>query len=304
LQTDCADVVDVRHLAKRYGDVVALQDLTVRVSRGEIFGFLGQNGAGKTTAVKMLLGLTRPTSGSGWVMGEPLGSRGARARIGYLPELFRYQPWLSANDVLHFHASLLGIRKTKARSMVADVIEMVGLRDAADRRVGGYSKGMQQRVGLGVSLLGEPALVFLDEPTSALDPNGRRDVRELLRALRARGTSVFLNSHLLSEVEQVCDRVAIVRAGCVVAQGTIGELLGSAHAVRIRASASNGVSLRVVLAPYGEVTEDGAGALTVRGPGERETPAIVAALVAAGAQVYRVEPVVATLEERFLEMTR
>lgn len=299
LQTDCADVIDARRLAKSYGEVVALQDLTVRVARGEIFGFLGQNGAGKTTAVKILLGLTRPTSGEASVLGRPLGSREARAGIGYLPELFRYQPWLSAREVLRFHASLLRI---PARG-VDEILDMVGIAYAASRRVGSYSKGMQQRLGLGVALLGKPELVVLDEPTSALDPNGRADVRELLRALKQRGTSVFLNSHLLSEVEQVCDRVAIVRGGRVVAQGTLAQLLGSAHGVRVRAVA-NGRPLTDVLSRFGALRTEPDGAITVDGAAEDAAPQIVAALVAADARVYGIELVTATLEERFLEMTR
>lgn len=295
------DVIDVRHLAKRYGDVVALRDLSVRVARGEVFGFLGQNGAGKTSAIKMLLGLIRPTAGEGTVMGRALGSRGARSAIGYLPELFRYQPWLSAREVLRFHASLLGIKKP--RSSIEDVLETVGIADAASRRVGTYSKGMQQRLGLAVAILGDPRLVFLDEPTSALDPNGRADVRALLRSLKARGISVFLNSHLLSEVEQICDRVAIVRKGTIVAEGTIATLLGTTRALKIRATA-NGTPLHDVLERFGTLVDDETGAVTIDGAGEEDAPRIVAALVAAGAGVRSVEPVLATLEERFLEMTR
>ena len=295
------DVIDVRHLVKRYGDVVALRDLSVRVARGEIFGFLGQNGAGKTSAIKMLLGLIRPTAGDGTVMQRRLGSRSARSAIGYLPELFRYQPWLSAREVLRFHASLLGLR-APART-IDDVIETVGIAHAASRRVGTYSKGMQQRLGLAVAILGDPQLVFLDEPTSALDPNGRADVRALLRSLKSRGISVFLNSHLLSEVEQVCDRVAIVRKGTIVAEGSIAALLGSSRAVRIRAT-PNGTPLRDVLDRFGTLAVDETGAVTIDGAGEDDAPRIVAALVASGAGVYSIEPVLATLEERFLEMTR
>jgi len=300
---DYANVVDVRHLAKQYGEVTALHDLTVRVSSGEIFGFLGQNGAGKTTAVKLLLGLTRPTAGDGTVMGRPLGALEARRHIGYLPELFRYQPWLSAREVLMSHAALLHMPRAIAKRSIDELLEIVGLSHAADRRVGTFSKGMQQRTGLAVAMLGEPKLIFLDEPTSALDPNGRADVRQILRELKTRGTSVFLNSHLLSEVEQVCDRVAIVRGGRVVAEGTLSEILGSAHAVRVRATA-NGTPLPEVLARFGEVVPGADGFFIINGAGEEQTPGIVSALVSANASVYEVEPLTATLEERFLEMTR
>ena len=180
------------------------------------------------------------------------------------------------------------------------MLEIVGLTARCSDRVAGYSKGMQQRLGLGVALLGEPEVVFLDEPTSALDPVGRRDVRDLLRTLASRGTTVFLNSHLLTEVEQVCDRVAIVRAGRVVATGTPTEIAGAQLGVRVRAIA-NGVTLAQSLAPFGEVIAEEGGAF-VRGVGNDRVPDVVAALVASGARVYAVSPVSQSLEERFLEM--
>src|SRR5579872_6594227 len=199
------------------------------VPRGEVFGFLGPNGAGKTTAVKVLLGLLAPSSGEGWLLGHPIGDLSTRRRIGYLPELFRYQTWLSAREVLTLHCELAPLPRGKWQSAIAESLETVGLTDRADDRVGTFSKGMQQRLGLGAALLGSPELVFLDEPTSALDPVGRHDVRTIIRELADRGTAVFLNSHLLSEVEQVCDRVAVVDHGRVIATGTMRDLLtGSA----------------------------------------------------------------------------
>lgn len=301
MHADSSSAIDVRGLAKSYGDVTALADLTLQVRRGEIFGFLGPNGAGKTTAVKLLLGLSRPTGGGGTVLGRPLGDRGARRKLGYLPELFRYQDWLSAREVLAFHARLAGIASAAHGSEIVRVLEIVGLTERADDRVGTFSKGMQQRLGLAVALLDGPALVFLDEPTSALDPIGRRDVRRILRELQARGTTVFLNSHLLSEVELVCDRVAIVSRGRVVAQGSIAEIVGAGRAVRVRASA-NGTPLEAILAPFGSVARDG-DAVRVDGVDRESIPQLVAALVAADARVYEVEPLAATLEERFLQMT-
>ena len=297
---DCDNVVDVRGLAKRYGRVQALADLTLRVRRGEIFGFLGPNGAGKTTSVKLLVGLTHPTSGAGRVLGYELGDRRARARLGYLPELFRYPEWLSAREVLQFHQRICG-SESGSRS-VSDALETVGLSARAGDRVASFSKGMQQRLGLAVALLGRPDLVVLDEPTSALDPSGRLEVREILRALRANGTAVFLNSHLLTEVEQVCDRIAVITRGRIVAQGRVAEILGSEHAVRVRARA-NGVPLARVLEQFGRVECDATGAL-VEGVAEERIPAMVAALVEADAAVFAVERITPTLEERFLELTR
>src|SRR4051812_49264158 len=191
------------------------------VPRGEAFGFLGPNGAGKTTAVKLLLGLTRPTSGEAWLLGRPLGDRAARRHVGYLPELFRFQPWLSAREVLGLHCELLGLPRSTWKEQIDVALRTVGLAERDRDRVRSFSKGMQQRLGIGTALLGSPQLVLLDEPTSALDPVGRHDVREIIRGLRERGTAVFLNSHLLTEVEMVCDRVAMVEHGRVIATGTL-----------------------------------------------------------------------------------
>ena len=292
--------IDVAGIAKRFGDTVAVADLSLQVERGSIFGFLGPNGAGKTTSVKVLLGLVRPSEGHGTVLGAPIGDRKARARIGYLPELFRYQEWLTGREVLTFHAGLAGVARPARAGDVDRVLQLAGLGERGNDRVGAYSKGMQQRLGLAAAMLGEPDLVFLDEPASALDPVGRRDVRDLLRALSARGTTVFLNSHLLTEVEQVCDRVAIVRAGRVVASGTPAEIAGAQLGVRVRAT-SNGVSLEQALAPFGEVVVEEGGAF-VRGVADARVPDVVAALVASGARVYGVSPVSQSLEDRFLEM--
>lgn len=295
----CDNAIDVRGLTKRYGRVRALEDLTLRVQRGEVFGFLGPNGAGKTTSVKMLVGLTRASSGSGTVLGLPLGNRRARTSLGYLPELFRYPDWLCAREVMLFHARLCGRRI--APGEIEQTLNLVGLQARADDRVGTFSKGMQQRLGLGVALLGHPDLVVLDEPTSALDPAGRLEVREILHRLRAQGTTVFLNSHLLTEVEHVCDRVAIVSKGRVVAQGRIPEILGAQSAVRVRAQA-DGVPVLPLLARFGEVREDG-GSFLITGVDAAQVPQIARTLVDAGAAIYAIEPLHATLEERFLELT-
>jgi ABC-2 type transport system ATP-binding protein len=297
---DCTDVIDVRRLSKRYGNVQALTDLTLQVRRGEIFGFLGPNGAGKTTSVKLLTGLARATGGTGTVLHFPLGDRRGRRRLGYLPELFRYHDWLSAREVLKFHARLSA--DSRAHADIPRVLDVVGLSRRADDRVGTYSKGMQQRLGLAVALLGQPDLVVLDEPTSALDPAGRLEVREILRDLRSRGAAVFLNSHLLTEVERVCDRIAIVRNGRVIAQGTIADVVGEQHLLRVRARA-NGTPIEPKLAAFGNVTPEGETFL-VQGVAHERIPSLVAELVAANAEVFAVEPIGMTLEERFLQLTQ
>lgn len=179
--------IELDDVHKTFGRTTALDGLSLTVGRGELVGLLGPNGAGKTTAIKLLLGLARPTAGSGRVLGAPLGDRAARARIGYLPELFRYQPWLSAREVLQLHTELAGMAPMRRKGAVAQALAWVGLVRRADDRVGGFSKGMQQRLGLGVALLGDPELILLDEPTSALDPIGRTDVRSIVRSARDRG---------------------------------------------------------------------------------------------------------------------
>lgn len=296
---DSDSAIDVTHLAKTYGRTRALTDLTLRVRRGEVFGFLGPNGAGKTTSVKILAGLTRPSSGAGVLLGRRLGDRRARTRLGYLPELFRFPEWLSASEVMRLHARLCG--RPIAPHEIEETLALVGLGARAGDRVGTFSKGMQQRLGLAVALLGRPDVVILDEPTSALDPAGRLEVREILHRLRAQGTTVFLNSHLLTEVEHVCDRVAIITRGRIVAEGTLAQLLGTQHAVRIRAAA-DGVPLQPLLERFGAVVVEKDSVL-VHGVQESRIPEIVHALVNAGAAVYAVEPQTATLEQRFLELT-
>jgi ABC-2 type transport system ATP-binding protein len=291
--------VRLDHVTKRYGNVVALDDLTLSVQAG-VFGFLGPNGAGKTTAVKILLGLTRPTSGSGSLAGAPFGSKPSLGRIGYLPELFRYQSWLTAREVLALHCELAGIERSRWPAEIERALSTVGLADRGTSRVGTFSKGMQQRLGLGVALLGEPEVVLLDEPTSALDPVGRHDVREIIRALRERGAVVFLNSHLLSEVEQVCDGVAIVDRGKVVAQGDLTELL-RASSVRIRATNLSHDG-RAALARFGELDDSSDDAILIRGIDRERIPDLVSAVVATGARVYAVEPQHESLEERFLSL--
>ena len=288
-------------LRKAYGRTVALESLDIRVDAGEVFGFLGPNGAGKTTAVKLLLGLTRPTAGSGTVLGRPLGDLEARRRIGYLPELFRYQAWLTAREVLGLHARLAGLDAARRRSEVERVLALVGLDGRGDDRMGGFSKGMQQRLGLGAALLGDPSLVILDEPTSALDPVGRDDVRAIIREAQARGSAVLLNSHLLGEVERLCDRVAIVNRGTVVAAGPLSALLGQA-AVRIRVTGLP--PDRSPLDAFGDNEDDEEGWLVVRGLDEDRIPDLVAAIVAAGGRVHAVDPGRRSLEDLFLDLVR
>jgi ABC-2 type transport system ATP-binding protein len=267
----------VRDLRKRYGAVHALKGVDLEVGEGELVGLLGPNGAGKSTLVKILVGLVRPTGGTAEVVGARAGSHVARASLGYLAELFRFPGWYTADEVLELHQRLAG--STGGPSERARLLDLVALSDASGRRVDGMSKGMQQRLGIAQALVGKPPVLLLDEPTSALDPVGRRTVRVLLERLRGEGVAVLLNSHLLSEIELVCDRVAILLGGELVAAGTPHEL-----------SRPRGVEL-----------ETDAGVQMIAGATRDDTPRLVAEAVAAGRQVYGVRVLTSTLEDTYLE---
>src|SRR2546423_134888 len=214
--TTATPVIETSHLRRRFGEKLAVAALSITVRRGEVFGFLGPNGAGKTTSLKMLLALIEPTSGRGTMLGKPLGDRASRAKVGFLPEHFRFQDWLTGRELLRFHGRLYGLSGHALDAKAETLLHRVDLVDAADRPIKGYSKGMTQRIGIAQALLNDPEIVFLDEPTSGLDPLGRLLVRDLIRELSSHGTSVFLNSHLLGEVEATCDRVVFVKQGRVI----------------------------------------------------------------------------------------
>ncbi|MDD7796317.1 ABC transporter ATP-binding protein [Clostridium sp. 'White wine YQ'] len=232
-------VIETENLTKNYGDKTGCKDITVSVDQGEIFGFLGPNGAGKSTFIKMLVGLLFPTSGKAFVLGKPLGDIDVRKKIGYLPENFKYQEWMTGKDLLSFHASLYKLDKKSAKLKMEEVLDLVKLKGHEKYRVGTYSKGMQQRIGLACALLPDPDLLFLDEPTSALDPVGRKEVREIMTSLKASGKTVLLNSHLLSEVETVCDSAAIIKKGSIIKYGKMNDILQSKLILEIHAEDLN-----------------------------------------------------------------
>jgi ABC-2 type transport system ATP-binding protein len=288
-------------LRKRYGRRQAVDGVSMEVGRGEVVGLLGPNGAGKTTVIKMLLGLVRPDAGEVMLLGQPAAEPAARTGVGYLPELFRYQPWLTAAEVLALHVRLSGVDVPVQDQR--ECLSLVGLADRAGDRVGGFSKGMQQRLGLAVALVARPELVVLDEPTSALDPLGRVDVRDIVLSLKSRGVAVLLNSHLIGEVERVCDRVVILDRGRVAASGTLLELLGQ-HEVRLHLTG---------LPPAGEARLASAGRVEREGDwftvalpvdDDATVPDLVRDLVGLGARVHAVEPGRISLEARLLGILR
>jgi ABC-2 type transport system ATP-binding protein len=272
------DALVANALHKRYGSAVALAGVDLGVQQGELVGLLGPNGAGKSTLTKIACGLVRPTSGDVEVLGHPCGSPAARARTGYLAELFRFPGWATADEVLVLHQRLA--RSTGGAGERARLLDLVELTAATDRRVEAMSKGMQQRLGIAQALIGEPGLVLLDEPTSALDPAGRRTVRGLLEGLRRRGVAVLLNSHLLSEVELVVDRVVIVDRGRTIAEGKPSDLVKA-----------GGVEIETANGPreYPDA-------------GREDIPDLIALLVAEGERIYGARVLAGSLEDAYLDL--
>jgi ABC-2 type transport system ATP-binding protein len=293
--------VETRDLRKVFGSHVAVKGLSLTVGRGEIFGFLGPNGAGKSTSIKMLLGLIAPSSGFAEVLGAPSGTVDIRRRIGFLPEDFRFYEWLTAAELLALHGRLAGMDASHLRARVPAVLEMVGIAQHAARRLRGFSKGMLQRLGLGQALIHDPDIIFLDEPTSGLDPMGRRMVRDVIRAQRDRGTTVFLNSHLLSEIELTCDRVAFIKDGQVVATHDLRTVAPEALHVTARvtglpSSALAGLSALVTDPRYDDDQ------LSFGVASHDALPEVVRLLVASGANLYSIAPERQSLEDMFVRL--
>lgn len=293
--------IETSHLSKSFGDKIAVRDLSLNVERGEVFGFLGPNGAGKTTSVKMLLDLVRPTSGSASLLGKPLGNPDSRSRIGFLPEHFRFHDWLSAVEFLHLHADLYRLPSDVKIRRTNELLELVGLTPHSQKKLHDFSKGMLQRIGLAQALLNQPELVILDEPTSGLDPVGRRLVRDIIRSLREKGTTVFLNSHLLSEVEITCDRVAFIKHGEVIRASSLQELVEVELSVEIRARNLSEAAFEGLKQWSKSQRRDGEH-LTLTLASEAGLPDINRYLVQQGAEVYALSPQRVSLEELFIEI--
>ncbi len=290
--------IEATGLRKTFGAKVAVADLSLRVAAGEVFGFLGPNGAGKTTAMKMLLGLVHPTAGYGRLLGYPIGSRESRRWVGFLPEHFRFQEWMTGRELLDVHGRLHGLTAAVRAERIAALLAEVDLADAADRPLRTYSKGMQQRLGLAQALIHRPRLVFLDEPTSGLDPLGRILVRNLVLRLRTEGVTVFFNSHILSDVETMCDRVVFLKQGRIIHETSLRD--GFAPELHLTLDA---VSAEIVhgLRTFGEVAQTTDREVRLRLTAEAEVPNIVRWLVGRDAAVYGVQVKRPSLETLFLE---
>ncbi len=292
--------IETNQLRKVFGEYAAVKGLTLQVKQGEVFGFLGPNGAGKTTSIKMLLGLIAPTSGEALLLGKQVGNKAAMSHIGFLPEHFRFQEWLTAEEFLTLNGQLLNMQTDDLRRRMNELLERVGLSDFRHKQLRTFSKGMLQRIGLAQALLNRPALVFLDEPTSGLDPVGRRLVRDVIHEVRAQGTSVFLNSHLLSEIEVTCDRVAFIRHGEVVKVLTLASLSDGETSVTIRVSKLSTESMHG-LSQWGKEIQMDRDHIQMIIPSDSVLPEITRYLVAQGAEVYAITPNRVSLEDIFIE---
>ncbi|MCG0274799.1 MAG: ABC transporter ATP-binding protein [Thermosediminibacteraceae bacterium] len=294
-------VIETFGLTKQYNGKGGCVDVNLSVEQGEVFGFLGPNGAGKSTLVKTLVGLLRPTAGTARILGKNLGDTRVKAKIGYLPENFRYHDWMTGLEVMRFHAELYKIPRLERR--ISELLELVGLSGHEKKKVASYSKGMQQRLGLAVALLADPELLFLDEPTSALDPVGRIEVREIIKHLKKKGKTVFLNSHLLSEVEMVCDRVAIINKGKIIAQGNLQDmLLANSHiVVRIGTPAPGLVDNLMKIAKWVEQKDD---CVSLKISKREDIPIIAKTIVESGTPLYELKIEGGSLEELFVYLVQ
>jgi ABC-2 type transport system ATP-binding protein len=297
---ETATVIETRSLRRRFGPTVAVADLSLAVRRGEVFGFLGPNGAGKTTSLKLLLGLVEPSGGTGRVLGAPLGDRRARSRIGFLPEHFRFHNSLTARELLDIHGRLQGMRGPALARRIDELLARVDLQDARDRPLRQYSKGMTQRAGLAQAILHKPEIVFLDEPTSGLDPLGRLLVRDIIQELRGQGATVFLNSHLLGEVEATCDRVVFVRQGRTVHELSLKEA-GGHFEVQLRFTPLEESTL-AALAAFGTEITCVRERVRMRVADEQIMPDLASWLVGRGLKVYELRCYRRSLEEWFVEI--
>jgi len=284
-----------------FGTKVAVSNLSLTVRRGEVFGFLGPNGAGKSTSIKMLLGLVKPSSGQAFVLGVPSDDIDVRAKIGFLPEDFRFYTWLTASELLKLHGRLCGMPASLLRERVPALLDLVGLSPHREKRLRDFSKGMLQRIGLAQALIHEPELIFLDEPTSGLDPMGRRLVRDVIRVQRDRGATVFLNSHLLSEIEITCDRVVFIKEGEVVASRDLRAFPDAEVGVVARARNLSAQTIAGLSQWSTSARLDGE-RLTLTTHSTSVLPDILRYLTASGSDIFEFTPQRLSLEDLFLKI--
>src|SRR5437016_1404647 len=295
--------VEIQGLRKVYGQIIAVDDISLVTYRSEAFGFLGPTGAGKSTVVKILTGLVAPTKGTVRVLGQPINHVQSRKQVGYLPEFPSFHHWLKAREFLEFHGRLFGLRSTFLEKRIMEVLEMVGLAGRENQKLGTFSKGMLQRIGLAQAIIHKPELVILDELVSGLDPVGQRDMRDLLRELKAEGTSIFLNSHLLADVEAICDRVAIINQGRILKVGAPADLFDKKKVLEVRVDYVSEELLKrlgsTALAIQHE--EDDPNCLMIEIERDEQAADIADIVHACGARLYTLAPRHLSLEQIFFQ---
>ena len=298
--------IDIRGVEKIYrGKTHALRGVDLSIAPGEVFGLLGPNGAGKSTLVKILMTVIRPTKCTGTMLGQPIGSKPTLARVGYLPEHHRFPSYLKGGQVLDFFGAMSGVPRNERKRRASELLELVDMSAWANTRIGKYSKGMRQRVGLAQALMNDPQLVVLDEPTDGVDPVGRRDIRNILLRLKDEGRTVFLNSHLLSELEMVCDRVAIMVKGKITRQGTIEELTEDTRRYVITLHnpgdlVEAGKLVGQTLSIEGVRTEEAGGTISIPCPEPEKIQAAIDRLRSGGHMIRAIQPSRASLEDLFM----
>jgi ABC-2 type transport system ATP-binding protein len=295
--------VEIQALRKVYRQIIAVDEISLVTYRGEAFGFLGPNGAGKSTVVKILTGLVAPTKGTIRILGQPINHVQTRQQVGYLPEFPSFHRWLKARDFLEFHGRLYGMRSSTLDRRIKEVLEMVGLAGREHQKLGTFSKGMLQRIGLAQAIINKPALVILDELVSGLDPVGQRDMRELLRELKAEGTSIFLNSHLLADVEAICDRVAIINQGRILKIGAPAELFDKKKVLEVRVDHVSDELLQRLhtIALDIQHVEDDPNSLLIEIKRDEQAADIADSILACGARLYTLSPRHLSLEQIFFQ---
>lgn len=294
-------IIETEALTKLYGKKVGCKNISISVQEGQIYAFLGPNGAGKSTFIKMLTGLIFPTSGKAQILGKPLGDVEIRKNLGYLPENFRYQDWMTGQDLLSFHASLYKLDKSIIKAKIEEVLELVNLKGSEKYKIGTYSKGMQQRIGIASSLLCDPQLIIMDEPTSALDPIGRKEVRNILMKLKDSGKTIFLNSHLLSEVEMLCDNVAIINKGSIIKEGPLDKILYGSTTLEIHGDNIDGSLLQKLRKIDKNMTYE-KDRIRIKVKGNEDIAFISELIIKNGGRLYSLIPHKETLENAFIRL--
>jgi len=292
-------VLETKNLTKQFNGKGGFKEVSLFVEKGQVFGFLGPNGAGKTTFVKTMVGLLHPTSGFAWISGKPIGTVESREKVGFLPENFRYHDWMTGKELLKFHAELYKIKNPGKK--IDELLELAKLKGHENKLIKNYSKGMQQRIGIAIALLNDPEIVFLDEPTSALDPVGRIEVREIIKQLKSQSKTVFLNSHLLSEVEMVCDEVAIINHGRVIAQGKLDDLLKE-HTYVEMVITDYTSELIEKISNLSKEFQFKEGKLSFKVEDREKIPIIAKMVIEADAKLYQLNTQTSSLEDLFINL--